>query len=177
MLLHILATIPDHRSVHGRRYDLAHILLFSVLALVSGADSYRTTHSFIKKHFTTLKHHYRLTWKKPPSYNAIRRAILGVDEGALETAFRVHARAIMTAETHNHISLDGKTVRGSFDHFRDQKAIQVFSALVNRKIILAHETIAGNKTNEIPLAQKLIGELELSGVTYTLDAMHCQKKR
>jgi hypothetical protein len=177
MLLDILTTIPDHRSRHGRRYDLAHLLLFSILALVSGADSYRTIHAFIKTHFTTLKDHFHMCWRTPPSYNAIRRAILGTDAGALERAFRMHASELSVAEHHRHLSLDGKTVRGSFDHFHDQKAVQVFNALLNNRIILAHETIEGNKTNEIPVAQKLLEELGLSGCMITADAMHCQKKR
>lgn len=177
MLLNILKSIPDHRSKLGRQYDLAHILLFSILAMVSGADSYRTICSFIKIHFKTLKEHYDLPWRRAPSYNCIRRAILGVKEEALEASFRQHAQAIADALEHAHVGLDGKTVRGSFDNFHDQQAIQVFSALLNNSIILAHETIEGNKTNEIPIAQKLIKDLGLSGCVFTADAMHCQKKR
>jgi hypothetical protein len=176
MLLQILQAIPEHRSPHGKRYDLAHILLFSILAIASGANSYRTVHAFSKAHFDRLKKQYGLTWRKPPSYSAIRRAILGVNEGALEEAFREHASLVKKAEKQKHISLDGKTIRGSFDNFEDQKAVQVFSALFNNKIILAHETIEGNKTNEIPVAQELIEDIGLSGCTFTLDAMHCQKK-
>lgn len=74
------------------------------------------------------------------------------------------------------VSLDGKVVRGSFDNFKDQKAIQVFSALLDGEIILAHEEIEV-KTNEIPVAQKFFEELGLKNHLFTLDALHCQKKR
>jgi hypothetical protein len=177
MLLQTLQEIPDHRSPHGRRYDLSHLLLFSILAIAGGANSYRTICSFIKLHFSTLKKHYGLSWHKSPSYNCLRRAIVGVNQKSLETAFRKHAHAIASAEQHKHISLDGKTIRGSLDHFQEQSAIQVFSALLNNRIILAHETIEGNKTNEIPIAQKLIKEIGITGIVFTADAMHCQKKR
>jgi hypothetical protein len=75
------------------------------------------------------------------------------------------------------ISLDGKTVRGSFDKFNDQKAIQVLSAFVSEeKVIIAQVEVTEEKTNEIPVAQRLVEELGLEGVLYTADAMHCQKK-
>lgn len=66
-------------------------------------------------------------------------------------------------------------LRSSFDHFKEQKAIQILSAFVsNSRLILAHEEIAA-KTNEIPTAQKLITELSLSAYIFTFDALHCQK--
>jgi predicted transposase YbfD/YdcC len=39
---------------------------------------------------------------------------------------------------------------------------------------LAHTQI-DEKSNEIPAAQQMIGELGLTGVIFTADAMHCQK--
>ncbi|MCP4363015.1 MAG: hypothetical protein GY796_33840, partial [Chloroflexi bacterium] len=57
------------------------------------------------------------------------------------------------------IGYDGKVIRGSFDHFNDQKAIQVLSAFaVDEQIILGHEEIE-TKTNEIPTAQGLMEKL------------------
>ena len=44
-----------------------------------------------------------------------------------------------------------------------------------QEIILAHEKI-DEKTNEIPVFQRLLKELELENIVYTLDALHCQKK-
>ena len=36
-----LAAIPDHRRAQARRYRLDHVLLFSMLAILSDATSYR----------------------------------------------------------------------------------------------------------------------------------------
>jgi hypothetical protein len=74
------------------------------------------------------------------------------------------------------IAVDGKVLRGSFDSFEDKKAIQVLSFFDTLNgLILAHEII-DEKTNEIPVFQRLIKELGLGDVVYTLDALHCQKK-
>ena len=44
----LLATIRDPRRAEGRLYLLPHVLLFSILAIVSGANSYRGVRTFIK---------------------------------------------------------------------------------------------------------------------------------
>jgi predicted transposase YbfD/YdcC len=65
---------------------------------------------------------------------------------------------------------------GSFDHFKDQSAIQFLSIFCrNSSLIIAHEEIAC-KTNEIPVAQKLITELDIEHAVYTCDALSCQIK-
>src|SRR4051812_38318185 len=71
--------------------------------------------------------------------------------------------------------LDGKTLRHRFDTFNDRKAAQVPSAFaVDTALVLAHVEIDG-KSNEIPAAQKLLGELDIARHIVTLDALHCQK--
>jgi hypothetical protein len=80
-------------------------------------------------------------------------------------------------KTYKFLALYGKTIRGSFDNLKDKGAIQLFSIFnTNKKIILAHEEIEKDKTNEIPVAQKLIEDLKLKNYVLTLDALHCQKK-
>ena len=72
------------------------------------------------------------------------------------------------------IALDGKTLRGSFDHLDDQAAAQVLSAFASEAaLILAHQEIA--EGDEIAAAQALIEQLGLSGILFTADALHCQK--
>lgn len=180
MLLTIFHEIPDHRRAQGRMYDLPHLLFFTVLAVLSGADSYRSVHSFIKAHFNVLGDNFNIAWRKTPAYTTIRHTIQAIDAKEIEKAFRKYAKSLARFKTNelNIISLDGKTLRGSFDNFNDQKAIQVFSAMFkNQQIILAHEKVINEKTNEIPIAQKLIKDLNLQGCLFTADAMHCQKKR
>jgi hypothetical protein len=72
------------------------------------------------------------------------------------------------------VALDGKTLRGSFDHLDDQAAAQVLSAFAGEAaLILAHQEIAGG--DEVAAAQALIERLGLRGVLFTADALHCQK--
>lgn len=178
MLLQIFNQIPDHRRAQARQYDLPHVLLFTVLAILSGADSYRKVELFMAEHFVFLKKTFNLTWKKAPGYTTIRNIIIGLDPKEVEKAFRKYSKKIakLNPQEYALISMDGKAVKGSFDHFHDQRMIQIFSAfLKGQDIILAHEKI-DKKTNEIPIAQQLVKELGIGKCIFTLDALHCQKK-
>ena len=48
-LLDALSEVPDPRRAEGKRYPLAPLLLFTVLALLSGATSYRHIICFLEQ--------------------------------------------------------------------------------------------------------------------------------
>ena len=80
------------------------------------------------------------------------------------------------AEGRRTVALDGKTLRGSFDHLHDQPAAHVLSAFASdAALILAHQEVAA-APDEVPAVPRLIAELGLTGVLFTADALHCQKR-
>lgn len=176
MLESFLFKIKDHRRKQGQRYKLGHILLFTILAILSGADSYRKVQKFIVVHYDRFNEIFDLNWKRMPAYSTIRDIIQGTSGTELEQSFRQYSEGLLEqTDQKQFIGCDGKVLRGSFDHFQDQKAVQILSAFVSgSQIILAHEEIA-TKTNEIPTAQTLMAALGLSGYIFTFDALHCQK--
>lgn len=178
MLLKYLSEIDDKRRKQGQMYRLEYVLFFSILAILSGAVSYREIHSFIKIHLKRLKLLYRLKWKKAPSYGSIRYIIQKVDPLEIENCFRKYTNYLIEnniKDKTKYVSIDGKALKGSFDNFNDKKAIQVLSAfLITDELIIAHKEIS-DKTNEIPIARFLIKELGLKDCIFTFDALHCQK--
>jgi len=177
MLKNFLCGIKDHRRKQGKRYDLEHILLFSILAILSGAISYRKIHKFIVARYDILNEIFDLNWDKMPAHTTVRDIIQGTSKTELEKSFRQYSQALAKSDSKKQlIGCDGKGLRGSFDRFQDHKAVQILSAFVSdSRIIIAHEEIAV-KTNEIPTAQRLMEELGLSGYIFTFDALHCQEK-
>jgi len=178
-LLDMLADVPDPRRAEGMLYKLPHVLLFSILAVVTGCNSYRGIVTFIDVHRHKLNAAFGLNWRRAPAHTAIRYILRGLDPAALEAVFRRHAAQLQAAHAapeRGSIALDGKTLRGSFDNFRDRAAAQVLSAFAtDTAFVLAHVDIA-EKSNEIPAAQVLLAELGIAaGAIVTLDAMHCQK--
>lgn len=177
MLIKILSDVEDGRRRQGLRYELVHVLVFSIFAVLSGANSYRSIHTFIDVHYELLNDNFNLNWKKIPAYTTVRNIIKGVSTDSLENAFGEHSLQL-TEETEkiSFIAFDGKVLRGSFDHLNDKKAAQCLSAfMTDNKIIIAHKEIE-EKTNEIPAAQELIMKLGLENKIFTFDAMHCQEK-
>ena len=178
-LLDILAQVPDPRRAEGKLYTLPHVLLFSILAIVSGCNSYRGIVTFIDVHRRRLNAAFGLNWRRAPAHTAIRYILKGLDPAAVEPIFRRHAALLQAASAtpgQGSIALDGKTLRGSFDNFNDRAAAQVLSAFAtDTALVLAHVDIA-EKSNEIPAAQTLLAQLGVAdGSIVTLDALHCQK--
>ena len=176
-LLAALQQIPDPRRRQGQRYSLAHLLLFSVLAVLTGATSYRRIRLFIEVHRARLNATFGAHFRRAPAVNTLRTLVHALDPADLEAAFRRHAEHLGDAATppgQRVIALDGKTLRGSFDHLDDQAAAQVLSAFASdAALILAHQEITDS--DEIAAAQALIEQLGLSGILFTADALHCQK--
>ena len=177
-LLAALEGIPDPRRRQGRRYPLAPLLLFSVLAVMAGATSYRGILTFIGVHRERLNATFGSRFRRAPAVNTLRDLFLALDPGELEAAFRRHARELherVPASGPHVVALDGKTLKRSFDRLNDEAAAHVLGAFAcDAALILAHQEV-GAVPEEIPAAQALIGDLGLRGVLFTADALHCQR--
>lgn len=178
-LLSILEKIEDPRSYHGKEYKLHHVLLFTILALLSGAKTYTDVASFIAKHFIRLKEIFKLKWRHPPLTEAIRKILVRLDVQEVEKVFREHNTLLNSeykGEGQRHICFDGKALNGSFSHARNQRASSVFNVFSSfKEIVLAHIPLKEDKDHEIPAFQQFLQELDLNGVVVTADALHCQK--
>jgi predicted transposase YbfD/YdcC len=177
-LLAALAEIRDPRRPQGQRYSLKHLLLFSVLAVLAGATSYQKIITFIAVQRDRLNAAFGVGFRRAPAVNTLRHVFLTLGRDDLEDAFRRHAHELNgTVEVTGKrtIALDGKTLRGSFDHLNDRTAAHVLSAFASdAALILAHREVAG-APGEIPAVPTLMEDLGLTGVLFTADALHCQK--
>lgn len=179
--LKLLSQIPDPRRGQGKKWKLGPVLLSTILAILSGASSYRKVHSYIETHRERLNEAFGFGWDGVPAYSAVRTILRGLDADEVEKVFRVHSARLSgtepgeEVETLPVVAIDGKTLRHSFDAFNDRKAAHVLSAFaVDNALILGHLQV-NEKSNEIPAAQQMIEDLGLQGRLFTLDAMHCQK--
>src|ERR1700692_1623289 len=119
--LAVLSEVPDPRRAEGKIYKLPYVLLFAILAVVTGGNSFRSIETFIKVHRRRLNAAFGLRWKRAPAHTAIRSILQGLDSPDGEGVFRRHAAALRDAATdpsRRTIALDGKTLRRSFDKFQ-----------------------------------------------------------
>ena len=79
-LLDVLADVPDPRRAQGQLYKLPHVLLFAILAIVTGCNSYRGVErrrspdivTFIDVHRRKLNATFGLNWRRAPAHTAVR---------------------------------------------------------------------------------------------------------
>jgi len=154
---------------------MSHLLLFSVLATLAGATSYQKIIALQRERLNAI---FGACFRRAPAVNTLRHLFLALGRDDLEAAFRRHARDLSAGDTASMprtVALDGKTLRGSFDHLTDRKAVHVLSAFASdAALILAHQELAG-APDEVAAVPTLMAELGLTGVLFTTDALHCRQ--
>lgn len=172
----LFQSLPDSRRRQGQRYPLAPFLTAILLAVLSGATSYRKMALFMTIHRERLNALLQVQWAATPTYVAIRHLLIGLQPKSFEKALREQAKQL--AKTDHSLpcfAIDGKVLCGSLQRLEDKRAQQLLSVFAHQdKLVLGHYDI-DDKSNEIPAARKLIKQLDLGHCLYTMDAMHCQK--
>ena len=115
----------------------------AIVAIISGANSYRSIHTYIDQRLKSFKNKLNLGWKKAPSYTSIRSIICNTESLHLEKAFRKHASMLNSEHDYKsklNISSDGKTIKGSYDGKSDEGAIHFLNIFADQtQIILGHK--------------------------------------
>jgi len=92
--LAVLSEVPDPRRAEGKIYKLPYVLLFAILAVVTGGNSFRSIETFIKVHRRRLNTAFGLRWQRAPAHTAIRYILQGLDTQVAELDARArHAGA------------------------------------------------------------------------------------
>jgi predicted transposase YbfD/YdcC len=176
-LAEFLAAVPDHRRAQGRRHALASILGLACAAVAAGARSLVAIAEWAADAPAAVLARFGVR-RDPcggalvvPSETTIRRALSGVDAGALDErlAAWLLARAGATPAA---VAVDGKTVRGAI--CPDGRAVHLLAAMTSGGAVIAQREV-GHKTNEITQVRPLLDALDLRGCVITLDALHCQR--
>jgi predicted transposase YbfD/YdcC len=112
-----------------------------------------------------------------PSFQTVARVICNVRFEELTKAFSKWAKGYVKIDERDYLSIDGKVIGGTV--INPQNKYQQYSNLVSifsnkRKQVIVHDKV-NDKASEIPIVKSLIKELDLEGVVFTLDALHCQK--
>lgn len=167
----LLDQVKDHRSLHGRLHRTKGLLAICILATLSGCKSYREIEEWSKA--LSIKWLDKFLLRSSPSDSTIRRFLMGLDAEAIDkliTTWLLKYESLFGKA----LAIDGKTLRGSYGD--GQKAVQLLSVVVHQEgTVLAQKKIS-DKTNEIPVAQALLQELNINGTVITLDALGTQTK-
>ena len=163
----------DPRAANAR-HRLVDLLTIAILGVLGGADDYpgiveyaRDEHDWLKT-FLPLPHGI-------PSISTFRRLFAAIRPAALERVLRRWSGDLTGTLAGKQVTIDGKTLRGSFDHAWDaNSALHLVSAwCVESNLVLTQQAVA-DKSNEITAIPELIDLLDLKGAVVTIDAMGTQ---
>lgn len=177
-LFKLLSDLEDFRRGQGRMHTLPMVLLIYIMAAMSGSNGFRPTGDFIKRHKQELLNLFKPKNNRLPSFQTIARIMENIDFDKLTEVFYKWASSRVTIKKSEWCSLDGKAIGGTVKNPHDSH--QQFTSLVSvfaskQKQVLATGKVVLGKKNEIETVKQLIEMLDLKGVIFSLDALHCQK--
>lgn len=179
-LYEALKQVPDPRKRRGCSYrEFSGLLVLVIAAVLAGRQSYVAIAQWVQDVPEDLLRALRCTRDartgrcRRPSESTLRRIISSVDAGEVDRVFVRWAREQGVQLPGHAIAIDGKALRGSHDGDRQQQ-VHLVAALTHREGVVIAQQQVKDKSNEIPAVREMVDELDLEGVTVTIDAMHTQ---
>jgi predicted transposase YbfD/YdcC len=195
-LLKLFAGVADGRAGPGRDHPVAAVLALAAAAVVAGMKGYTAITGWVADVPPAILADLYLRSgaapAPPPSKTTIWRVLTGADAEAFDAAVGTwlmnlagfttpaanspdageedYPRALMQ------VRLDGKAIRGATDAGGNQ--IRLLAALAGPDAatsVVAAQTEVGVKTNEVPMAAVVLGQIDLNNKVVTADALHTVK--
>jgi predicted transposase YbfD/YdcC len=174
--LEAFSSLPEPRSAHTRLYPLTTIIFLTISAVVSGADTWVEIEEFGKDKIDWLKKYVACPDNRIPSHDTLGDFFKRLDTESFATCFINWMSQVCGILSGDLIAIDGKRIRGSYDHFDNKSAIHMVSAWSSANEVVLGQVKVDEKSNEIRAIPTLLAVLELKGAIVSIDAMGCQKE-
>lgn len=193
-LLELLGPVSDGRSGQGRDHPVAAVLALAAAAVVAGMKGYTAISGWVKDVPPPVQADlYMRAGARPvrPSSKAtIWRVITDADAKVFDAAVgswlmgRLPGGPAVRDDAAGQegpaglmpVRLDGKTVRGARDADGNQRhLLAVLAGRSAQSSVIAAQAEVGVKTNEVPMATEVLGQIDLHGTLVSADALHAVK--
>lgn len=166
--------LPDPRLDRRKKHRLTDIVVISICAIICGADSWEDIAAF-----GTI----RLEWFKTfldlphgiPSHDTFSRVFSLLDPKKFGECFIGWMESLAGSLEGKNISIDGKTLRHSFDRASLQNPLHIVNVWCQENHLVLGQLAVDDKSNEITAVPKILELLAIKGSTITFDAMHTQR--
>ncbi len=162
--------IEDPRCSGKVEHRLIDILVIAVCAVIACAESWDDIALYGRSKLVWLRTFLELP-NGIPSHDTFRRVFMLIDPEAFEAGFATWVGALTTGFEREVVAIDGKTIRRSFDHGREQSPLHVVSAWASEQGLVLGQRCVDGKSNEITAVPELLDQLVLENSIVTLDAM------
>ena len=184
--------VTDRRKKKGKRYPLPLLLTLLMLGKLAGETTVNGIVDWVKERQGWLRS--QLNWpKRFPTNSTYSEALARCDAEQIVTVIAhvlLKARAVEQCETEpsrlqaekheetlTHVAMDGKTLRGTLGHDREeQPAVHLLSLYECQSGLVLTQRAVQSKENEISAAAALVHPALVKGRIISTDAMHTQKK-
>lgn len=165
--------LEDPRIDRHKRHSLIDIIVLTVCAVVSGAETWEDIEDYGRykeewlTRFLALPHGI-------PSHDTIRRLFIRLDPKALQQSFLSWIETIREVTDGDVIAIDGKTLRRSADAAKGKSALHMISAWGAANGLVLGQVRTEDHSNEITAIPALLDLLKVKGAIVTIDAAGCQ---
>jgi hypothetical protein len=191
-LLELFGLVTDGRSGQGRDHPVAAVLALAAAAVAAGMRGYTAIAGWVKDVpppvLADLYLRAGASPARPPSKATIWRVITDADAEVFDATV---GRWLMSRQPAGPagesarggdpaglvpVRLDGKTIRGAKDAEGNQRhLLAALAGPTAQDSVLAAQAEVGAKTNEVPMATRVLGQIDLTGKVVTADALHTVK--
>ena len=166
--------LEDPRIDRKKLYPLEEILFTTLCSVICGAESWYDIEDFGEARISFLKSYF--PYKNGiPSHDTFGRFFSLLNPQQFNECF-INWMQTLQENIPEIISIDGKTVRRSFDITNNKSPIHMISAFASNSRLVLGQSKVDHKSNEIIAIPKLLDILLIKGAIITIDAMGCQKK-
>jgi predicted transposase YbfD/YdcC len=173
--LYQFQSLKDPRKPKGIEHNFLSIVLIAILATIGGAAGWEDIELYAESHQTWLATFLDLKHGVPHA-DTYRRVFALIPPDALQECFLGWVKQIVEATGAQVISIDGKTLKGSYDRGTRQSALHMVSAWASKNRLMLGQVKVESKTNEIKAIPALLKLLDITGCIITIDAMGTQTK-
>src|ERR687886_312961 len=126
-LVQHFGTVEDPRCCGKIEHRLLAILVIAVCAVIACAESWCDIALYGRSKLAWLSTFLELP-NGIPSHDTFRRVFMLIDPDAFEAGFAAWVGSLASGFEREVVATDGKTIRRSFDHKREQSPLHVVSA-------------------------------------------------
>ena len=166
--------LEDPRIERTKKHQLLDILVIAVCSLLTGGEGFQDMELFGKSKHAWLQTFLALP-HGIPSHDTFGRVFARLNPQRFQECFLSWTQAVAQLTQGALVSLDGKTVKASFDRATAASPLHMLSAWCSDQGgLVVGQIKTETKSNEITAIPALLQLLALKGCIVTIDAMGCQ---
>jgi len=165
--------LEDPRIDRHKRHSLVDIIVLTVCAVISGAETWEDIEDYGRYKEEWLVRFLALP-NGIPSHDTIRRLFIRLNPDALQQCFLSWINAVREVTDGDVVAIDGKTLRRSADAATGKSALHMVSAWGAANGMVLGQVKTAEDSNEITAIPALLDLLKIKGAVVTIDAAGCQ---